>query len=155
MSAANDEMARVAAALNDVAVLNWSSRPLAYVYDRRVGLDSALLNRRLKECARYVTRHGWGFGGWWVDVGNDALNARSRPAFTALLNCVSDADPSVPRVCLIHDWGRLSHSLEDVDLFTGQVLALGAWVETCSGETRTPNGRETRTGHLTDRPANP
>jgi hypothetical protein len=140
------------AALNDAARAA-DPRPLAYVYDRRVTLDDTLLNRRLKACARHVTRRGWRFGGWWLDVGDDALAVDHRPAFGKLLGSMQEAGPAAPRVCLVHDWGRLSHAPETCDALIARVIALGAWVETCAGDNRPSRDQVAQVGTGVDRPA--
>lgn len=120
--------------------------PLAYVYDRCVTPNPAMLELRLATCAEYVTEQGWEWGGQWVDKGDDALTSDRRPAFDALV-CSMQSTPAVPRVCLVYDWGRLSHSREQQRAFARRVLVAGGWLATIGGETTRidaiPDGRLT------------
>ena len=116
------------------------SKPLAFIYDRHVTVIEDELDRRLNACMAYLSEHGWDFAGQWIDRGDHALTDDHRPEFDALLRAITAAGDR-PRVCLIHDWGRLSHDMATRGLMTRRVLLLGGWVETCRGEKRTPDGR--------------
>jgi hypothetical protein len=118
-----------------------ASRPLAFIYDRHATEDSTVLEMRLKACAKYVSSQGWGFGGWWVDKGDDALTNDRRPAFDILLRALQATGSSYPRVCLVHDFERLSRDDQTRRLFARRVLLAGGWVETTSGETTKPGDR--------------
>jgi DNA invertase Pin-like site-specific DNA recombinase len=111
-----------------------TERPLAFIYDRHATANKVMLQLRLEACAQYAEAQGWQIGGWFVDEGDDALTTDKRPAFEAMLNTVRAASIDVPRVCLVHDWDRLSHDQESRRLLTRRVLHLGTWVETCHGE---------------------
>ncbi len=126
--------------------------PLAFIYDRHVTQTEVILELRLKACARYVSEHGWGFGGWWIDKGDCALTDDHRPAYDTLLRTMQAADASRPRVCLIYDWARLSRDMKARGLLTRRVLLLGGWVETCSGERRAPGDSGRSPGRLTSGP---
>jgi hypothetical protein len=127
-------------------------RPLVFIYDRCATEIRASLEIRLQVCQEYVTEHGWGFAGRWADSGDQALTVDHRPGFDRLLAAMRASDLATPRVCLIHDWGRFAHSIEGRLHLTCRVLALGGWVETCGGDTRTPDGRQTQRGQITDSP---
>jgi hypothetical protein len=126
--------------------------PLAFIYDRCATANTAVLERRLQVCREYVTAHGWGFGGWWLDRGGQALTNDQRPAFDRLLDTMRSTPLSTPRVCLIQDWGRFAHSFEGREQLTRRVLALRGWVQTCGGDTRTSDGRQMQRGRLSDGP---
>ncbi|MDF2260702.1 recombinase family protein [Streptantibioticus ferralitis] len=128
--------------------------PLVFIYDRCATQDTRELERRLKACAEYVSTYGWGFGGWWRDSGDYALTNDRRPAFDTLLRTMQ-AVGDCPRVCLVYDWDRLSRDVQARDLMTRHVLLLGAWVETCDGEKRTPSGKHRQVGRLTSGPVSP
>lgn len=124
-------------------------QPIVYVYDRhahdRETADNVLeLQKRLEVCAEYAVERGWAFGGWSVDKGDDALTDR-RPAFDTLLRTMQAA-AGRPRVCLVHDWGRLSHDRDAREQMIRRVLLAGGWVETCDGEKRTPGDGQTQIG---------
>ncbi len=125
---------------------------VAFIYDRHATQNTVILDLRLKACARYVSDHSWGFGGWWVDNGDYALTDDRRPAFDALLRTMQAADRTQPRVCLVHDWSRLSRDMKARGLLTRRVLLLGGGVETCSGEKREPGDGIQHTGRLTSGP---
>ncbi|GAA1909344.1 recombinase family protein [Streptantibioticus ferralitis] len=131
-----------------------ADQPLAFIYDRRATSHRELLEARLKACAKYTSAQGWGFGGWWVDEGEEALTDR-RPAFDLLLHAMQDAGSDRPRVCLIFGWGRLSHNERIRGVMMRRVLLSGGWVETCQGEKRTADGQWIPTGRLTSAPMLP
>jgi DNA invertase Pin-like site-specific DNA recombinase len=126
-----------------------TTKPLALIYDRHATANKVVLQLRLETCTQYAEAKGWQIGGWFLDTGDDALTDHQRPAFDAMLNTVRSASADIPRVVLIHDWDRLSRDQKALDLFTRRVLQLGASVETCRGEQRTPDGRYTQVGRLT------
>lgn len=128
--------------------------PLAFIYDRSTTENTTELERRLTACGEYVTTQGWGFGGWWVDNGDYALTNDRRPAYDALLRTMRAAGTG-PRVCLVHDWDRLSRDMQARGLMTRRVLLLDGWVETCAGEKRTPGGEDPHKGQLTQAPMLP
>jgi hypothetical protein len=112
-----------------------ATRPIAYIYDRLMTVNDVMLKLRLDACAEYVTEQGWGWGGWWIDKGDCALTGDQRPAFDALVRTVQEAPAGRPRVCLIHDWSRLSHSHDERRAFARRILLAGGWMETITGET--------------------
>lgn len=124
----------------------------AYVYDRHATASTVVLQLRLEACAQYADAHGWQIGGWFVDEGDDALTNDKRPAFEAMLNTLHAAGVDTPRVCLVNDWDRLSRDQEARGLLTRRVLHLGAWVETCRGEQRRPDGTWVQRARLTSAP---
>ncbi|MDF3290749.1 recombinase family protein [Streptomyces silvisoli] len=124
--------------------------PLAFIYDRSTTTNTAALELRLKACAEYVNAQGWGFGGWWVDKGDQALTDDRRPAFDALLRTLEASGESHPRVCLVHDWTRLSHDSWNRRIFARRIMLAGGWVETTEGETTKPE--DARRGLLTGAP---
>ncbi|MBV9026569.1 MAG: recombinase family protein [Streptomycetaceae bacterium] len=117
-----------------------TQHPLAFIYDRLATVNRVILQLRLETCAQYAGAQGWQIGGWFVDEGDDALTTDRRPAFDAMCNTIRAAGVDAPRVCLLHDWDRLSRDKETCGLLTGRVLRLGARVETCFGEQRRPDG---------------
>jgi hypothetical protein len=122
-------------------------KPLAFIYDRHATENTTVLEMRLKACAKYVSANGWGFGGWWVDKGDDALTDDRRPAFDILLRTLQATGSNHPRVCLVHNWERLSRDYEARRTFARRILLVGGWVETTSGETTKPG--DNRCGLLT------
>ncbi|MBV9022939.1 MAG: recombinase family protein [Streptomycetaceae bacterium] len=115
-----------------------TTRPLAFIYDRHATEDTTVLEMRLKACAKYVSAQGWGFGGWWVDKGDDALTDDRRPAFDILLHTLQATSADHPRVCLVHDFERLSRDDQARRIFTRRILLTGGWGETTRGETTKP-----------------
>lgn len=83
--------------------------PLAFVYDRHATSSPDALNTRLETVRAYIAAQGMAIGGWFVDTGDDALSAAGRPAFDALCNTMANTDGGADKVCLVHDWTRLSH----------------------------------------------
>jgi hypothetical protein len=129
-----------------------SQSTLAFVYDRQATTNPLLLEVRLKACAAYVEKQGWSFGGWFVDRGEEALSLDHRPALDLLCNTMRAAGADQSRVCLIYNWERFAYDLDVRGKLTKRILGLGGWVETCQGETRTPDGRSAHPGHLTAGP---
>ncbi|MEU1599923.1 recombinase family protein [Streptomyces sp. NPDC005708] len=121
--------------------------PLAYVYDRCVTDSLVNLELRLSALGEYATERRWGWGGWFVDYGDAALTANDRPEFEAMLRAIESAGPGVERLCLVHNWGRLSHDTGHRQTFTRRILTAGAWLETIDGESArigaAPDGRLT------------
>ena len=125
-------------------------RPVAFIYDRCTTTNTAVLELRLKACAKYVSAHGWAFGGWWVDKGDEALTDDCRPAFDVLLRTLERTGAAQPRVCLVHDWHRLSRDEWARRAFARRVTMAGGWVETVAGETS--RAEDARRGLLTGAP---
>jgi hypothetical protein len=123
------------------------SPPLAYIYDRCATDNRAYLDLRMAALGEYVTERGWDRGGFFIDYGDDALIRGSRPEFDALVSALESAPPGVERLCLVFDWGRLSHDVDHRQAFTRRVLGAGAWLETIDGESArigaVPDGRLT------------
>ncbi|MDF3289080.1 recombinase family protein [Streptomyces silvisoli] len=122
---------------------------LAFIYDRHVTKNIITLDVRLKACAAYVQKQGWGYGGGFVDRGEDAQSLNRRPALDHLCNTMRAAGTDKRRVCLVFDWERFAYDLAVRGELTRRVLSLGGWVETCRGETRAPDGRSSHTGRIT------
>ncbi|MFF5020252.1 recombinase family protein [Streptomyces sp. NPDC001165] len=120
--------------------------PLAFTYDRCVTSNPAMLDMRLQACAEHLAEQGWSDGGQFVDHGDDALTHDTRPAFDELLRAMV-ADSGRERVCLVYNWGRLSHDAVRRQEFTHSVLGAGGWLATITGEAvrigAVPHGRLT------------
>ncbi len=122
---------------------------LAFIYDRQATRNLLTLEARLRACGDHVHKRGWGYGGWFVDRGDDALSLDHRPALGHLCNTMRAAGADKARVCLVFDWERFAYDPDVRDVLTLRILSLGGWVETCQGETRTPDGRTSHVGRLT------
>ncbi|WP_269859575.1 recombinase family protein [Streptomyces sp. RPT161] len=122
---------------------------MAFIYDRCATQNTFVLELRLRECAKYTSEHGWGFGGWWVDEGDDALTDDHRPGFDGLERAVRQAGDR-PKVCLVFDWARLSNDDWNRRIFARRVMLAGGWVETVRGETTKPS--DAQRGLLTGAP---
>ncbi|MGI5143715.1 MULTISPECIES: recombinase family protein [unclassified Streptomyces] len=120
--------------------------PLAFVYDRCATTNLAMLELRLAALAEYVEERHWRLGGRFVDYGDDALIRDMRPQFEQLLAAI-ESHPGQERLCLVFNWGRLSHDVEHRQTFTHRVLGVGGWLETLDGESArigsVPDGRLT------------
>jgi hypothetical protein len=120
--------------------------PLAFLYDRCLTSNAAMLELRCTALAEYVEERGWAQAGYFVDYGDAALTNDNRPAFDELLRTMGRAT-GLERVCLVYDWGRLSHDADHRQEFTRRALGAGGWLETIGGETVTigavPDGRLT------------
>ncbi|MGW1157759.1 recombinase family protein [Streptomyces sp. NPDC002519] len=120
--------------------------PLAYIYDRCATSNTAVLSLRLAALGEYVQERGWHLGGTFVDHGDDALTSDRRPEFESLVCTIREA-PDSDRVCLLYDWGRLSHDVDHRQEFVHRVLGAGGWLANLSGETvrvnAVPDGRLT------------
>ena len=119
---------------------------LAFIYDRCVTSNPALLDLRLIACTEHLAERGWDGGGRFVDFGDNALSNAARPAFDDMLRAMTQAADR-ERVCLVYDWGRLSHDATHRQEFTHAVLGAGAWLATVDGEAvrmgGVPDGRLT------------
>jgi DNA invertase Pin-like site-specific DNA recombinase len=122
--------------------------PLAYIYDRCVTDNTAMMELRLRACGEYVAEQGWRWGGWFVDKGDDALTNERRPGFDNMLNAMGAATGE--RVCLLYDWGRLSHDAQQQRTFAHRVLLTGGWLQTTGGDMVRSDG--SRNGRLTAAP---
>ncbi|MFG3287239.1 recombinase family protein [Streptomyces sp. NPDC048179] len=118
---------------------------LAYVYDRCATTNTAMLELRLAACVEHLVERGWGPAGQFIDRGDDALTNK-RPAFDDMLRAMTE-DAGRERVCLVYDWGRLSHDRDHQQEFTHSVLGAGGWLATVAGESVrvgiVPDGRLT------------
>src|SRR5688572_10802352 len=63
----------------------------AVIYDRLATTESTYLELRLTACREVAAEHGWRVLGEHVDVGDDALRGRDRPALAAALRQVQTA----------------------------------------------------------------
>jgi len=119
---------------------------LAYVYDRCATSNQSMLDLRLIACTEHLVERGWDPAGQFVDHGDDALTHDSRPAFDKMLRAMTEA-AGRERVCLVYDWGRLSHDVDHRQEFTHAALGAGAWLTTVDGEAvrlgAVPDGRLT------------
>ncbi|AEW97417.1 MULTISPECIES: recombinase family protein [Streptomycetaceae] len=113
--------------------------PLAFVYDRHLAGNKALLTMRARTCAAYADDQGWDVGGWFVDTGDAALLLNQRPNFERLMRAIAAADKERVRVCLVLDWDRISNDRAKRDILVRRLVGLGARVETCFGERVTPD----------------
>ncbi len=120
---------------------------LAFIYDRQATRNPLTLELRLRACAEYVDRQGWGYGGWFVDRGDNALALDRRPALDHLCNTMRAAGADKQRVCLVFNWERFAYDPAVRALLTRRVFALGGWVETCQGERRTPSANRNPAAH--------
>nr|WP_202447431.1 recombinase family protein [Streptomyces sp. SID5468] len=111
-----------------------------------------VLERRARVCADHADRQRWEIGGWFVDTGDAALLLNQRPNFERLMRTLAAADKERPRVCLVHDWDRISHDRAKRTILVKRLLALGARVETCFGERILPDGRSEPAGLLPGAP---
>ncbi|MGI5380741.1 hypothetical protein ACQEV2_42470 [Streptomyces sp. CA-251387] len=78
-----------------------SAPPLAYIYDRCATANPAMMELRLRACSEYVEEQGWGWGGWFVDKGDDPLTSDRRPALDNLVHSIQAVSPDTERVCLL------------------------------------------------------
>ncbi|MEU9925129.1 recombinase family protein [Streptomyces griseoluteus] len=119
---------------------------LAFIYDRCATSNQAMLDLRLAACTEHLAERGWDVGGQYVDNGNDALTDNARPAFDRMLRGMAEVTGR-DRVCLVYDWGRLSHDSSHRQEFAHAVLGAGGWLSTIDGESvrfgATPTGRLT------------
>lgn len=117
---------------------------LAFVYDRCATLNRAMLELRLVACTEHLVKRGWDPVGQFVDYGDDALANDDRPRFGEMLRAMTRA-AGRERVCLVFDWGRLSHDVDRRQEFTHAALDAGAWLTTVDGQSvrmgAVPNGR--------------
>jgi len=128
-----------------------ASPPLAYVYDRCATANLAMLEMRLSAIDEYVTERGWSLADRYVDYGDDALtNPDRRPQFDALIREMGEAPSRAERLCLLYDWGRLSHAAEHRQVFARRVLMAGGRLETIEGEA--VRMTDNLAGRLTSRP---
>jgi hypothetical protein len=105
--------------------------PLAFIYDRHATKTTLVLDDRLARVKAYAKTRGWSIGGWFVDTDDDALSDTSRPALDALCNTV--ASHTGGRVCLIHDWDRLSRDPDARAKLLARVKDAGGWTATTDG----------------------
>ncbi|MFD8263115.1 recombinase family protein [Streptomyces griseoluteus] len=126
-----------------------SASALAFVYDRCLTANRSVLDLRLAVCTEYLAERGWTVGGRFVDFGDHALTDVHRPAFDEMLRAMVEASGR-ERVCLLHDWGRLSHTAGDRRGLASAVLGVGAWLSTVDGDSVGPGALPT--GRVTAAP---
>lgn len=126
-----------------------TQNPLVYIYDRSAGHSARhLLEQRLIGCRTTARRNGWEITGIRTDHGTEAMSHLpfERSAFLELVQQMR-ADASTARrqrMCLVHDWGRLSATGTTRMVFQQQVAEAGGCVVTTFGqsdvcwEARTP-----------------
>lgn len=122
-----------------------NARLLAFIYDRHATSSTDALNARLDHVRAYIKAQGWAVGGWFTDIGDDALSATARPALDSLCNAMANTDSEgADTVCLVHDWGRLSHDLPTRISLLRRVRLAGGQTRTAQGENdREPLARGT------------
>jgi DNA invertase Pin-like site-specific DNA recombinase len=106
--------------------------PLAFIYDRHATKTTVMLDERITKAKTYALNHGMQIGGWFVDTGDDALSDTNRPALGALCNTM--ASHTGDKVCLIHDWNRLSRDPEARTALRLRIKAAGGWTVTVDGQ---------------------
>ncbi|MFE5037133.1 recombinase family protein [Streptomyces sp. NPDC056683] len=121
---------------------------LAYVYDRCATTNTAMLDLRLAACVEHLVERGWEPAGQFIDRGDDALT-NNRPAFDGMLRAMTKA-AGRERVCLVFDWGRLSHDPDHRQEFTHAALGAGAWLAAVDGDSVRLGA--VRDGRLTNAP---
>ncbi|MFH8569576.1 recombinase family protein [Streptomyces sp. NPDC017993] len=86
--------------------------PLAFIYDRWASRAQRPLDMRLIGCHTYADRKGWVLAGRWLDLGDSALDS-ARPQLGELLAAMRAAAPDREVVCLVHNWSRFAHDVQD------------------------------------------
>ncbi|MFI2029126.1 recombinase family protein [Streptomyces buecherae] len=118
---------------------------LAFIYDREVTSHDERLTERLAACRAYADRMGWHVAGAWVDRGDTALHAGRRPLWRGMVAAMEDRAGGDGRVvCLVADWGRISHDPADSVDLRQMVSRAGGVVVTVTGETDTERGLSAR-----------
>jgi hypothetical protein len=108
-------------------------RPIAFIYDRHAAPTKTALEARIEAARDYAVAQGWPIGGYWLDVGDDALGDHDRPALRALCNTMR-AHGSLPMVCLIYDWDRLARDPEARTRLRNRIALAGGWTATVGGQ---------------------
>ncbi|KUJ37186.1 hypothetical protein ACZ90_69655 [Streptomyces albus subsp. albus] len=138
-------------------------RILAFVYDRDATGNQAALQARLDRCREYAAARGWTVAGEWIDRGDAALMA-SRPALRYLAATVQEQLSEARRgdsrwrgVCLVADWGRISHDANVSAVLRRRIRSAGGHCVTTEGETDAPHQIPPVTGDTgaPNRPATP
>lgn len=128
----------------NVAVRLTEAPALAFIYDRETTSDTGRMMERVAACHAYVERMGWRLRGLWMDTGDDALHAHRRPQWRAMVAEMEGQPTGAKLVCLVADWGRVSHDPHDSVDLRQMVSRAGGVVATVTGETDTERGLSAR-----------
>ena len=107
--------------------------PLAFVYDRCASRSQRPLDMRLIGCHAYADRKGWVLAGRWLDLGDAALGS-ARPQLGELLAAMRAAAPGREVVCLVHNWSRLAHDVQDRIAMQQRIAQTGGYAATTFDE---------------------
>jgi DNA invertase Pin-like site-specific DNA recombinase len=121
---------------DEAGARNDPDRPtLAFIYDRHATHTTLMLDERIARVKAYAMAQGWQFGGWFVDTDADALSDTTRPALDSLCNTMAAAGGE--RICLIHDWDRLSRDTKARAALQRRIRSAGGSTHTAQGESDT------------------
>lgn len=84
------------------------SATLAFIYDREATAQTGSVNERIAKCRDYAARMKWDVAGQWIDRGDAALTDR-RPHWRGMVAAMEAQGQGRSLVCLVADWGRISH----------------------------------------------
>lgn len=126
-----------------------SSPTLAFIYDREATSQTDSLNRRIAVCRAYAATMKWNVVGQWVDRGDAALTDR-RPHWRGMVAAMEAQGQGRRIVCLVADWGRISHNDEESARLRRLVGLAGGVCVTASGED--DSGEGVGRGRLTSPP---
>jgi hypothetical protein len=108
---------------------------LAFVYDRQFTPRLGPGTLRLEHCEEYAAETGMQVAGTWVDTGDHALSDTHRPRFDAMVSILrSSRIEGRSVVCLVADWGRLSHDAGRQAAFRYRIATAGGYTVTAQGE---------------------
>ncbi|MEU9792692.1 recombinase family protein [Streptomyces sparsogenes] len=128
------------------------STTLAFIYDREATAQTDSLNRRIATCRAYATKMKWEVTGQWVDRGDVALTDR-RPHWRGMVAAMQAQGQGRKIVCLVADWGRISHNDEESARLRRLVSLAGGVCVTARGED--DSGEGASRGRLTSPPPRP
>ncbi|MES4903952.1 MULTISPECIES: recombinase family protein [unclassified Streptomyces] len=112
---------------------------LAFIYDREATSQTDSLNRRLATCRAYAARMKWEVAGQWIDRGDAALTDR-RPHWRGMVAAMEAQGQGSSFVCLVADWGRISHISEESVRLCQLVSLAGGVCVTAGGEDDSEEG---------------
>ncbi|MEU9791965.1 recombinase family protein [Streptomyces sparsogenes] len=110
-----------------------NSPTLAFIYDREATAQTDSLNRRIGTCRAYAAKMKWEVAGQWVDRGDVALTDR-RPHWRGMVAAMEAQGQGRKIVCLVADWGRISHNDEESARLRRLVSLAGGVCVTARGE---------------------
>lgn len=110
-----------------------NARPLAFIYDRHAAPTKTALEARINRARAYAAEQGWPVAGYFLDQGDDALGDTNRPALGALCNGMR-SHGSLPKLCLVVEWGRLSRYPEARTRLRMRIQEAGGWTATVDGQ---------------------